>query len=89
MRLIGCETGGGRSGGKIEWKSSKVITRAASKVQNELIGKVKTAAVDVIRGHYIRIQRAGGGGWKISTLLLLWGGSNLFLYNIFEVYILY
>ena len=35
-------------GGKIEWKSSEVYTRAVSRRQNELIGDFKTAAGDVI-----------------------------------------
>ena len=44
----------GRGGGvkgvgrKIEWKSSEVNTRAVSRGQNELIGKFKMAARDVI-----------------------------------------
>ena len=47
----GCETGrwgGGRGGdgGKIKWKSSEVNTRALSRGQNELIGKLKMAVGD-------------------------------------------
>ena len=47
----GCETGRGWSGGdgwKIEWKLSEINTRAVSRGQNELIGKFKVAAGDVI-----------------------------------------
>ena len=44
----GCERGRGRSGGKIEWKSSEVNTRAVSRGQNELIGEFKMAVGDVI-----------------------------------------
>ena len=44
----GCETGGGRSGGKIEWKLSEVNTRAVSRGQNELIGEFKMAVGDMI-----------------------------------------
>ena len=42
---------GGRSvgdGGKIEWKSPKVNTRAVSRVENELIGEFKMVVGDVI-----------------------------------------
>ena len=35
-------------GGKIEWKSSEVNTRAVSREQNELIGEFKMAEGDVI-----------------------------------------
>ena len=35
-------------GGKIEWKLSKVNTRAVSRGQNELIGELKMAADDVV-----------------------------------------
>jgi len=38
----------GRSGGKIEWKLSDVNTRAVSRKQNELVGKSKMVAGDVI-----------------------------------------
>ena len=38
----------GRDGGKIEWKLSEVDTRAMSRGQNELIGKLKMAVCDVI-----------------------------------------
>ena len=38
----------GRSGGKIEWKSSKVNTRAAYRGQKELIGEFKMAVGDMI-----------------------------------------
>ena len=53
----GCKTRRG-DGGKIEWKSSEVNTRAVSREQNELIGKFKMAAGDVIniRG-YTEIKR--------------------------------
>ena len=47
----GCKSGRGRSGnngGKIEWKSSEVNTRAVSRGQNKLIGVFKMAAGDVI-----------------------------------------
>ena len=47
----GCATGrgwGGGDGRKIKWKLSKVNTRAMSRGQNELIGKFKMAADDVI-----------------------------------------
>ena len=44
----GCEKGRGRSGGKMEWKSSEVNTRAVSRGQNELIGEFKMAAAYVI-----------------------------------------
>ena len=40
----GCERGGDR--GKIKWKSSEVIARAVSRVQNEFINKFKMAAGD-------------------------------------------
>jgi hypothetical protein len=39
---------GGGDGGKIEWKSSEVNTRAVSREQNELIGKFKMAADEMI-----------------------------------------
>ena len=35
-------------GGKIEWKSSEVYTRAVSRRQNELIDEFNMAAGDVI-----------------------------------------
>ena len=38
----------GEDGGKFEWKSSEVNTRAVSREQNELIGEFKMAANDVI-----------------------------------------
>ena len=38
----------GRSGGKIEWKSSEVNIRTVSRGQNELIGKFKMVAGDVV-----------------------------------------
>ena len=38
----------GGDGGKIKWKLSEVNTRAVSREQNELIGKFKMAAGDVI-----------------------------------------
>ena len=44
----GCETGRGGDGGKTEWKSSEVNTRAVSRRQSELIGEFKMAAGDVI-----------------------------------------
>ena len=47
----GCKTGRERidgDGGKIEWKSSEVNTRAVSKGQIKLIGKFKMVAGDVI-----------------------------------------
>ena len=37
-----------QEGGKIEWKSSEVNTRAVSRGQNELIGKFKMAEDGVI-----------------------------------------
>jgi hypothetical protein len=48
--VIGREEGGGRGGdgGKIKWKVSEVNFRAVSREQNELIGKFKMAADDVI-----------------------------------------
>ena len=42
----GCERG--KDGGKFKRKSSEVNTRAVSRRQNELIGKFKMAADDVI-----------------------------------------
>ena len=42
MPVGGCERGG--DGRKIKWKLSEVNTRAAYRVQNELIGKFKMAA---------------------------------------------
>ena len=42
------KTGRGRSGGKFEWKSSEVDTRAVSRGQNEWISKFKMVAGDVI-----------------------------------------
>jgi hypothetical protein len=39
---------GGRDGGKSEWKSSEINTRALFRGQNELIGKLKMAMGDVI-----------------------------------------
>ena len=39
---------GGRSGGKIEWKSSEINTRAVSRGQNELIGEFKISVDDII-----------------------------------------
>ena len=39
---------GGGDGGKIKWKLSGVSTRAVYRGQNELIGKFKMAAADVI-----------------------------------------
>ena len=41
------EAGRGRTGGKIEWKSSEDNTRAVSR-QNKLIGKFKMAAGHVM-----------------------------------------
>jgi hypothetical protein len=38
----------GRSGGEIEWKFTEVNTRAVSRGQNELIGKLKMAVSDMI-----------------------------------------
>ena len=38
----------GGDGGKIEWKSPKVNTRAVSRVENELIGEFKMVVGDVI-----------------------------------------
>jgi hypothetical protein len=47
-----------RSGEKIEWKLSEVNTRAVSRRQNELIGKFKMAAGDVIsiRGYVMEYK---------------------------------
>ena len=42
------EGSSGRVGEKIEWKLSEVNTRAVSRGQNELIGKFKIVAGDVI-----------------------------------------
>ena len=36
------------NGGKIEWRSSEINTRTVSRGQDELIGKFKMAAGDVI-----------------------------------------
>ena len=46
---------GGEDGGRIKWKLSELVTRAMSRAQNELIGKFKMAAGDVIsiRGQVI------------------------------------
>ena len=44
----GCKTGRGEDGGKVKWKLSEVDTRALSRGQNELIGKFKMMAGDVI-----------------------------------------
>ena len=47
----GCETGRGErggDGGKIKWKLSEVNTRAVSRGQNELMGKFKMAAGEMI-----------------------------------------
>ena len=38
----------GENGGKIEWKLSEVNARAVSRRQNELIGKFKMAASDMV-----------------------------------------
>ena len=40
--------GRGGDGGKVKWKLSEVDTRALSRGQNELIGKFKMMAGDVI-----------------------------------------
>ena len=48
---VGASQEGGRSGGnggKIEWKSFEVNTRAVTRGQNELIGEFKMVAGDVI-----------------------------------------
>ena len=37
-----------KGGGKIDWKSSEVNTRAVSRGQNKLIGEFKMAVGDVI-----------------------------------------
>ena len=47
---MGARQEDGRSEGNIEWKLSEVNTRAVSRGQNKLIGKVKMATGDVIVG---------------------------------------
>ena len=42
------QEGGRGDGGKFKWKLSEINTRALSRGQNELIGKLKMAAGDVI-----------------------------------------
>ena len=50
---MGARQKGERNGGKIECKSSKVNTRAVSRGQNEMKGKFKIAAGDVISNKVI------------------------------------
>ena len=67
----GCKTGRGRrggDGGKIKWKLSEVNIRAVYRGQNELIGKFKMAAGDVIsiRGQVMKYTYiATGIKWEL------------------------
>ena len=45
---VGVRQEGGRNGGKIEWKSSEVNTRALCRGLNKMIGEFKMAVGDVV-----------------------------------------